>query len=326
MRSGADLRAPESEVKAYSRTTLIASVVLLVCLVTSAFALHHLDRIRSRASVEEVLYISSPKIVKRMSLGYNGLLADVYWTRAVQYFGTKHVQGSRRYELLAPFLEITTALDPHLTIAYEFGANFLAPPPPYGAGMPLRAIQLADYGIRNNPDDWKLYYNLGFIYYMELKDYPKAADAFARGAKVPGAHPFLKTMAAQMAEHAGEVRMARMMWMTEYQSTNDRDIRANAISHLRALQIDEDVSNLEKLVSIYRDRTGNWPTNFSDLIATGILPELPLDPLGQPYKLAPEGRVEVREPDKFPFIEKGAPPGYVAPAPKFLPSDVDGAS
>lgn len=311
--------------KPSARTTLLSTVVLLGCLVMSCFALRHLDSLRSRATLEEVLYIPSPKVVKRMSLGYDGLLADVYWTRAVQYFGTKHHLGSRDYKLLAPLLEITTALDPHLTVAYEFGANFLAPPPPYGAALAQRAIQLVEYGIRNNPDDWKLYYNLGFIYYTELKDYGEAADAFARGSKVPNAHPFLSVMAAQMAQHAGELQMAQMMWTTAYQSSKDRNVRANAITHLRALQVDEDVSNLEKLVSIYREKTGQWPSTFSDLQAAGMLRALPVDPLGQTYKLVPGGRVEVREPDEFPFITRGTPPGYVPPPPKFRPSDL-GAS
>lgn len=308
--------------KPSSRITLIASVLLLICLVTSAVALHHLDQVRSRATLDEVLYISSPRILKHLSLGYDGLLADVYWTRAVQYFGAKHVARSRHYELLAPLLEITTTLDPHLTVAYEFGANFLAPQPPYGSGLPQRAIQLVEYGIHNNPNDWKLYYNLGFIYYTELKDYAKAADAFARGAKVPDAHPFLRIMAAQMAQHAGEFQMARMMWTTAYESTQDRDIRANALSHLRALQVDEDVTDLEKLISIYRERSGHWPPTFSDLQAAGMLRGLPVDPLGHAYKLMPDGRVEVREPDEFPFIEKGTPPGYVPPPPRFRPSDM----
>lgn len=312
--------------KPSSRTTLIAGAWLLVCLVTSAFALHHLDNMRKGAALDEVLYISSPKVVKRLSFGYDGLLADVYWTRAVQYFGTKHYLGSRNYELLAPLLEITTTLDPHLTVAYEFGANFLAPQPPYGAGMPQRAIELVDYGIQNNPNDWKLYYNLGFIYYMELKDYPKSADAFARGSQVPGAHPSLRVMAAQMARHAGELQMARMMWTTAYQSTQDRDIRANALAHLRALQVEEDVTNLEKLISLYREKTGHWPSSFSDLEAAGVLRGLPLDPLGHAYKLEAGGRVEVRDPEQLPFIEKGTPPGYVPPRPKFLPSDVGASS
>ena len=308
------------------RITWIASVLLLVCLVTSALALHHLDHMRRGVTLQEVLYISSPKVAKVLSLGYDGLLADIYWTRAVQYFGGKHVAGSRHYELLAPLLEIATTLDPHLTVAYEFGANFLAPPPPKGAGMPQRAIDLVGYGIRNNPSEWQLYYNLGFVYYMELKDYPKAADAFVRGSKVPNAHPFLRVMAAQMAQHAGELQMARMMWATAYQSTQDSNIRANAVSHLRALQVDEDVTTLEKLIFIYRERTGHLPSSFSDLQTAGMLRAMPVDPLGHPYNLAPDGRVEVRDPDAFPFIEKGTPPGYVAPPPKFLPSDMAAGS
>ncbi|MBV8052449.1 MAG: hypothetical protein JOZ80_14765 [Acidobacteriaceae bacterium] len=308
--------------KPSSRITKIATGALLACLVISACVLHHLDHIRAQATLEEVLYIPSPKIVRRLSLGYDGLLADVYWTRAVQYFGTKHYHHENDYGLLAPLLEITTTLDPHLTVAYEFGANFLSPSPPYGPGMAQRAIQLAEYGIRNNPDDWKLYYDLGFVYYMELKDYGRAADAFARGAKVPKAHPALNVMAAQMAQHAGELQMARIMWTTAYQSTQDPNLRANAITHLRALQVDEDVTALENLVSVYRQKTGRLPFSFSELVAAGLLRGLPLDPFGHPYKLIAGKRVEVRDPDDFPFITKGTPPGYVAPPPRFRAQDL----
>jgi len=307
--------------KPSARITAIFTLVLLVCLVLSCCILRHLDSLRSQATLEEVLYIPSPKVVKRLSLGYDGLLADVYWTRAVQYFGNKHHLGSRDYQLLAPLLEITTALDPHLIVAYEFGANFLAPPPPNGAALAQRAVQLVEYGIRNNPDEWRLYYNLGFIYYMELKDYAKAADAFARGSKAPNAHPALTIMAAEMAQHAGELEMARMMWTTAYQSTRDRNVRANAITHLRALRVDQDVTVLEKLITDYHQKTGHLPSSFGDLKAAGMLRAVPVDPFGDPYKLAPGGRVEVREPDDFPFITKGTPPGYVPPPPKFRASD-----
>src|SRR5271170_3325576 len=182
------------------RITITVSLLLVVCMLASAMLLRRLDRMRAGTTLQEVLYLSSPKVLKRLSLGYDGLLADIYWTRAVQYFGSKHHSGAQHYDLLAPLLEITTALDPRLTVAYEFGANFLAPAPPNGAGMPQRAIELAEYGIRNNPDDWHLYNDLGFIYYTELKDYSGAADAFARGANVPHAHPFLRIMAARMAQ------------------------------------------------------------------------------------------------------------------------------
>src|SRR5437879_13894153 len=104
---------------------------------------------------------------------------------------------SQNFDLLKPLLQKTPPLDPHLVVAYQFGASFLAPRPPNGAGMPERAIHLMEYGIQNNPDDWKLYYNLGFIYYMDKKDYASAAEAFERGTKVGNAHPYLKIDAAK---------------------------------------------------------------------------------------------------------------------------------
>jgi hypothetical protein len=267
---------------------------------------------RSNATLEEVLYISSPETVKRLSLGYDGLMADLYWTRAVQYFGGHRAEDASHYNLLAPLLEITTTLDPHLVVAYQFGSNFLSPKPPNGAGMPDRAIRLVNYGIQNNPDDWKLYYGLGFIYYMDLKEYEKAADAFARGSQIPGAHPFLKVMAANMAQHAGDTQMARALWTTTYESTQDTQIRENAVFHLRALQVADDVTGLEALVSQYTQATGRTPTSLLDLVNANYLKFLPVDPAGHAYKLV-AGRVEVAVPDEIPFIERGAPPGYKAP-------------
>jgi tetratricopeptide (TPR) repeat protein len=300
-----------------SRPVLVtASVLLVVFLIGSVGMLRLVDAARPQATLQEVLFISSPKVLKRLSLGYDGLLADVYWTRAVQYFGGNLGQGGRRFDLLAPLLEITTTLDPHLLVAYQFGGNFLAPAPPNGAGMPDRAIALMNYGIQNNPDDWHLYYQLGFIYYMDLKDYKNAADAFERGSKVPQAHPFLKVLAANMAQHAGDIQMARVLWTTTYENTQDKHVRANAIAHLRALQVDDDVAHIQSEVSLYGQKTGQLPASMASLVSARLLPRIPLDPDGNPYVLTAEGRVLVRNPDDFPFITKGTPPGYQAPSPK----------
>ena len=299
-----------------SKVSLIAGVCLVFSLAASAVVLHRTDQLRPQATMEEVLFLNSPKMLKRASLGYTGLLADIYWTRAVQYFGGRHHNDAQSYNLLFPLLEITTCLDPQLLVAYQFGASFLAPPPPNGAGQPDRAIQLMEYGIANNPNDWKLYYDLGFVYYMNLKDYPKASDAFARGSRVPDTHPFMRLLAAQMATHAGEFDTARMLWTATYQNSQDKQIRANALEHLRGLRVDEDVTHLQEAVTRFGERTGRLPASMSELLTTEGLRGIPVDPDGHTYKLAPEGRVEVRVPDDFPFATKGLPPGFT-PQPKF---------
>ena len=300
------------------QVTVVASLVLLFCLAASILSLRQIDQVRNKATLEEVLFVTSPKMVKRMSLGYDGLLADIYWTRAVQYFGGHHAERARDFRLLAPLLEITTTLDPKLLVAYQFGANFLAPKPPNGAGLPQKAIELVHNGINNNPNDWNLYYQLGFVYYMDLKDYARAAEAFAHGSELPGAHPFMKIIAAQMAQHAGDNQMARALWMTTYQSTQDKQIRGNAIAHLRALQVSDDIDALQELVGQYGRKTGVLPRSMTDLVGAGLLRSIPLDPTGRPYRIASDGRIQVQFPDELPFLEKGAPRGYTAPQPKHL--------
>jgi len=302
-------------VNSATRVSVVASAVLVVALLGTVGTLGAIDHLRRGAAFQQVLYIRSPKTLKRISLGYTGLLADLYWTRAVQYFGYQHHEHSSDFHLLAPLLEIATQLDPKLLPAYQFGSNFLAPQPPNGAGDPEKAIALAEYGIRNNPENWRLYYGLGFIYYTEMKDYAKAAEAFERGARVPNAHPFLRILAARMAQHAGEFETARMLWTTTYETSTDKDIQRNAVDHLRALRVDEDVAQLEKLVTLYRERIGRLPGSVSDLVKMGLIRGVPADPTGQPYKLMPDGRVEVRDPDRILYITKGTPPGYQPPKP-----------
>jgi len=298
------------QMNARQRTTLIASSCLVISMAGSILLLRHIDQIRPKASIEDVLYIDSPKLVKRASLGFNGLAACIYWTRTVQYFGHRHYTHEQSYHELAPLLEITTALDPQLMPAYQFGASFLAPQPPNGAGEPDRAIQLMEFGIQHNPDNWQLYYDLGFVYYTELHDYRRAADVFARGSEVPGAHPFMKIMAAQMAQHAGDLQTARMLWSATYQTSRETNIRQNALEHLRALQVDEDVTNLQAAVTRFGERTGRLPASINELAEAEHLPGIPRDPDGNPYQMTGEGRILIEHPDDFPFVTAGLPPGY----------------
>jgi hypothetical protein len=120
-----------------------------------------------------------------------------------------------------------------------------------------------------------------------------------------------------MAQHAGEIQTSRMLWQAAYATTQDPLVRDNATAHLRALQVDEDVTQLEKVVAAYQKSTGRLPSSVNALIGAGLLRGVPVDPDGKPYKLMPDGRMELRNPEDFSFVEKGLPPGYVPGSPKF---------
>jgi hypothetical protein len=297
------------------RVNLVALAVLLCSMAGGMATLHAIDHMRRGVVAQQALYLRSSKVLRRLSLGYTGLLADIYWTRAVQYFGEQHHSGSSDFRLLAPLLEVTTELDPRLLPAYQFGATFLAPKPPSGAGLPGAALSLMKYGVEHNPNEWRFYYNLGFLYYTEFKDYAKAEVAFAKGAKLPVTNGFMSILAARMAQHAGEFDTARMLWFTAYQSTKEPQIRQNAVEHLLALQVDEDVTRLEQVVEKYREQTGRLPAGIGDLERAGFIHGTPADPKGRPYELMPDGRIEVQDPKNIYFITKGLPPGATPPEP-----------
>ena len=300
-----------------NRTTLVAGTCLAISLLANVILLRDIDRTRPRDIVDDALYISSPKMVRRASLGFDGLMACIYWTRTVQYFGHRHYDRALTYNELAPLLEITTALDPHLLPAYQFGASFLAPAPPNGAGQPDRAVQLMRYGIEHNPGNWRLYYDLGFVYYTELRDFKKAGEVFEEGSRVPGAHPFMKILAADMAEHAQDFNTARLLWSAAYDSSQESNIRQNAIEHLRSIQVDEDVTNLQNAVTRFVQANGRIPTSLWEVVNAEHWRGIPVDPDGNPYELSLDGQVLVANPDDFPFITRGMPPGYDRGAPKF---------
>jgi tetratricopeptide (TPR) repeat protein len=284
--------------------------VLAVSLAASVALSYRIAAHEGEGTLEETLWIVSPRAARYSSLGYTGLAADIYWTRAVQYFGNKHRQRSRQYELLKPLLNLSTDLDPQLTIAYYFGSFFLAQAPPEGAGDPDAAAELVEKGIRNNPAEWRLYYHLGIIHYIERHDYAAAAQAFERGAQHPQAAPWLKVMAAAMRERSGDVNTARYLWTQIYENSQDTNIKVNALKHLASLRVDEDILHLEEFIGEYQRRHGRVPTSFRDLAEFG-LGGTPLDPTGQPYVLR-NGHVEVRDTKDFPFITRGLPPGQKA--------------
>lgn len=294
-------------------TTIVAVLVLAIGLGGAVFTSQSLSRLHDQTVLQEVLYLPSANTVKAISLGYTGLMADVYWTRVVQYYGRRHMAESQTYKLLPPLLDITTTLDPHLDIAYQFGAFFLSQKPPQGAGSPDAGIALVQKGIANNPTHWRLYYDLGFIYWMEKKDYKAAAETFAAGAKLPNAMPWMWTMAGSMAQGSDDLEMARTLWTEILNETKDPLIRSNAVQRLACIDSDEIVIQIQKRVELFKERSGHEPSSLQELVSAGLLRGVPRDPVGGAYEMA-QGTVVVAEKDrkKLPFITKGLPPGTEA--------------
>ena len=252
---------------------------------------HSIDKQRALLNQEgDDVLLRSGKLVKMMSLEFAPLMADFYWTRVVQFYGDKRVRGDSNLELLWPLLDVTTTLDPNLLVAYRFGAMFLGQHAPAGAGRPDLAVQLIQRGIKANPDYWRFYEDLGFVYYFDMKDYKKASEAFLEGSKNPSAQVWMKTMAAKIAEEGESFSTSYALWLDIYQNAADPQIKKNAELHLQLLQVKEDCRQIDLLADEFEKRFGHRPKRMIELVQAGLIRGLPADPKGFAYEFDENGK------------------------------------
>jgi tetratricopeptide (TPR) repeat protein len=272
------------------------AIVLLVLVFAGGFAgiwrlQHTIDKQRASLNEErDDILVSSGKLVKALSMEYAPLMADFYWTRVVQFYGNKHARGNANMELLWPLLDITTTLDPNLLISYRIGAMFLSQAAPNGAGRPDLAVQLLQRGIKANPEYWRLYEDLGFVYYFDVKDYKKASDAFLEGSKNPDAQLWMKVMAAKIAAEGESYSTSVFLWKDIYDTTADPEIKKNAEVHLQLLKAGEDCRQLDLLADEYEKRFGHRPKTMAEMVQAGLLRGLPVDPKGYAYVFDENGK------------------------------------
>ncbi|MFL6333829.1 MAG: hypothetical protein ACJ754_11005 [Pyrinomonadaceae bacterium] len=245
------------------------------------------------ASYEE-LYLK-PETVRRMSLAFNGLAADWYWLRSLQYVGRKVDAYQGNFALddmralnirsLGALLEQSTALDPQFMAAYEFGAVVL---PSIDRDA---AVHLVEQGIRENPREWRLYHHLGYIHWQAGR-FQEASAAYEAGARLPDAPAWMHVMAAQMNAQGSSRAVAREVYRRMYEGAADEQVKTLAVVRLAQLDSLDERDRIRQALSDFRGRVGRCPADWREVapqlraaglrvVATGA----PLDPSDVPYVL-----------------------------------------
>jgi len=243
---------------------------------------------------QDVLYLWSGPHVRRLFPGFEGLAADLYWLRTVQYFGSSRAFAQdTRMPLLGPLLDITVTLDPRMEVAYRYGAIFLGEPVPLGAGRPREAVALLERGAQALTDNWRIRQDLGFLLFLYLDDYRRAAEVLLEASRRPGAAFWLKNMAADILARGGDRATARQMWRQIYEQS-EGVVRANALINLQVLEAFEQADRLTRLVEELTRRHGRRPRSLDEVRASGLLRSPAVDSSGTPFVYDAEtGRVRV---------------------------------
>jgi tetratricopeptide (TPR) repeat protein len=236
---------------------------------------------------ERLLYIRTARNAQRAALAFRAIGADIYWIRAIQHYGGDRLSPERqhRYELLAPLLDLTTALDPYFTIAYRFGAIFLSEPFPGGPGDPEAAIALLKKGIEVQPTKWQYYHDVAFVYYWHKQDPVTASEWFRKASEQPRAPNWLGAVAANMLIEGGDRAKARFLWSQMLQS-EEPWLQKNAQRTLQQLEALDAIDQLQEIVEKFPPPAGTQPS-WNALVQRRVLRFIPPDPAGVPFALDP---------------------------------------
>lgn len=237
-----------------------------------------------------LLYLPSGKYLKAVSLGFDELLADLIYLWSIQYYGNYAIEDRYLY-LERIYGQVITELDPRYLDPYLVGALIMT----VEARQPEMALRLLDKGAARNPDAWILPFEAGFLCYNDLRDYPRAAAYFDKALRVPGVHPLVRRLRAEMLNRAGDQRTSLMEWAEIHATATDDYVRTVAWNHVHDLKVEVDLADLRSAVARFRETAGRAPRRLEELATAGLLVPLPRDPENDSYLYDPAtGEVSYR--------------------------------
>ncbi len=211
---------------------------LIIKLIIGALALAVL--VKSSDSVEyiaqekismEVMYLPSVECMKMISLGYRNLSSDLLWFKAVQYYGGYRL-AQNGIRLFSHLVELITELDPKFLGAYRLSALVITEDlEQYEEG-----VRLLEKGVRNNPDDFWLTYELGFIQDHEGRDYQEAQKWFQLAASLPGADERAARFAADSAAKGGNIEDGIKLWKELAENSENKYMKELAERYIDKLE------------------------------------------------------------------------------------------
>ena len=249
---------------------------------------------------DEDLVLQGAKL-KGFALGFEGLLADWYWMKSLQYVGGKIINSGEDVSmenlkplnprLLYPYLDNATTLDPKFTAAYQYGAVVLP------AIDNEQAIKLTLKAVKNNPNEYQFYHYLGYIYWRS-KQYERAAEIYEQGSHVPNAPDFMQLMAAKMRTEGGSRSTARAIYGQMLNESQDAQTKQNAALRLLELDSLDERDVIRKALRNFQTKNNRCPNHWREilpLLQNEKLPEAKefridnsnnlVDPSGAPYVL-----------------------------------------
>ncbi len=231
----------------------------------------------------------SADLIRGMARSHISLVSDLLWIRAIGLSITLRTPAEGR--ALIAWCALITELDPHFFWPYVLGG--LLGPMRFGDKVynTLEGNALLQRGLANLPSEYRLAMYLSYNQLHLDHDPASAARTLLLGARAPNAPVFMGQLATRLLAQGDSFEAARSFAREMEESATDPEVRALFKRRRLEVERDEAIASLQRAVDEFKRTQGHLPRTFAELVSTGLLAELPNEPLGGAFQLSPSGEV-----------------------------------
>ena len=257
---------------------------LLALLCVIGWAVHQSNlglekRVEIRRATGDIGSLPDGATLRVLSLGFDRLVADLFWLRTVYYVGDEHSHAAG-YPAVNRLADLVTDIDPEFRTVYVVMSGAIG-----GLkGDPDGAIALLEKGIQHI-DYWRLHFLLGFNYFIERLDYGRAAEQIRLAATKEGGPPYLPLLSARLYAQAGDPETALAFIKTRLAQTGHEATRDALQKRYWDLWITRDLRAIDDAIVAHVEREGGLPASVAALVGAGLIEREPLDPKGGHYRI-----------------------------------------
>jgi hypothetical protein len=235
----------------------------------------------AQASELRTVFLPSPEATKVASLGFNMVIADLMWIRAVLLFvDFLGSEGDHGAQWTHSVLKTVGTLDPAWRTPFFYGGGML---------RLLNNVEGSDEifadGMKAFPQDAYFPFSLAMNAYLHHQDLDLAVKHLQAAAAMPGAPRWYRSAAAEFISRRGQ-RTTALLYLKEQidnaNSERERILLDNKFKSLQHEQVSEMLQGRKKKWEAFNGRT---------MESVKSLAPLPPDPLDGQWIVAVDGKV-----------------------------------
>ncbi len=251
-----------------------------------------------------------PPLLPRASLVRIGgraflpVIADYYWLAAIQATGKANTE--EEYRDVFDYAQLITDLDPDFAYVYQFSGVVL----PFNHGRETwtntrESTAILEKGVARFPRFVFLRTLLAYNYSVFHKEYVRAAHLLEETARLPGAPKYLPFLATRLYAQAGAFEAASAFADQFAANAEDPGTRAAFEHRTKEIALERILQTTDQAVAAFKQRHGRLPKDLRELVSSGEMSSIPVDPLegevylgsdGRTYSTSQEHRLEVYDP------------------------------